>query len=105
MTYEGARSIIGPYLALLGANAAIVGFVSGLGELLGYVLRITSGYLADRTKKYWTITILGYTFNLIAVPLLALVGCCDSDTRRTCRQSDTCSCSRRHVISRRKSRV
>lgn len=51
MTYEGARSIIGPYLALLGANAAIVGFVSGLGELLGYVLRITSGYLADRTKN------------------------------------------------------
>ncbi|VEB34276.1 MFS transporter [Legionella cherrii] len=74
MTYEGSRSITGPYLALLGANAAVVGFVSGFGELLGYALRMVSGYLADRTHKYWTITILGYTFNLLAVPLLALAG-------------------------------
>ncbi|WP_058466125.1 MFS transporter [Legionella cincinnatiensis] len=74
MTYEGARSITGPYLALLGANAAIVGFVSGLGELLGYVVRMVSGYLADRTGKYWTITIVGYICNLLAVPLLALAG-------------------------------
>ena len=72
MTYEGARSITGPYLAVLGANAAIVGFVSGFGELIGYVLRIVSGYLADRTGKYWTITIVGYVCNLFAVPLLAL---------------------------------
>ncbi|MCW8409170.1 MFS transporter [Legionella sp. PATHC035] len=72
MTYEGSRSITGPYLALLGANAAAVGFVSGFGELLGYVLRMVSGYLTDRTHKYWTITILGYTCNLLAVPLLAL---------------------------------
>ncbi|MDR3503584.1 MAG: MFS transporter [Legionella sp.] len=74
MTYEGARSISGPYLAVLGANAAIVGFVSGFGELLGYALRIVSGYLADRTGKYWTITIVGYLCNLLAVPLLALAG-------------------------------
>ena len=74
MTYEGARSITGPYLAVLGANAAIVGFVSGFGELIGYVLRIVSGYLADRTGKYWTITIVGYVCNLFAVPLLALAG-------------------------------
>lgn len=72
MTYEGARSITGPYLALLGANAAIVGFVSGFGELLGYALRIASGYLADRTGRYWAITICGYVCNLLAVPLLAL---------------------------------
>lgn len=74
MTYEGARSITGPYLAILGANGAIVGFVSGFGELVGYALRIVSGYLADRTGKYWTITILGYACNLLAVPLLALAG-------------------------------
>jgi hypothetical protein len=61
-------------LALLGANAAIVGFVSGFRELLGYALRIASGYLAVRTGKYWTITLLGYTCNLLAVPLLALAG-------------------------------
>jgi MFS family permease len=74
MTYEGARSITGPYLAVLGANAAIVGFVAGFGEFVGYALRIVSGYLADRTGKYWTITIVGYACNLLAVPLLALAG-------------------------------
>ncbi len=74
MTYEGARSITGPFLAILGASGAAVGFVAGLGELIGYGLRLLSGYLSDRTGKYWTITILGYTVNLLAVPLLALVG-------------------------------
>jgi len=74
MTYEGARSITGPFLGLLGANAAVVGFVAGFGEFIGYALRIVSGYLADKTGKYWTITIVGYTCNLLAVPLLALAG-------------------------------
>jgi len=36
MTYEGARSISGPYLAFLGANALTVGFVAGFGEFVGY---------------------------------------------------------------------
>ncbi|KTD36359.1 major facilitator superfamily transporter [Legionella nautarum] len=74
MTYEGARSITGPYLALLGANAAVVGFVAGFGEFVGYSLRIVSGYLADRRGQYWAITIVGYILNLLAVPLLALAG-------------------------------
>jgi len=74
MTYEGARSITGPYLATLGANAVVVGFVAGFGELVGYGFRLVSGYLADRTGKYWTITIVGYVCNLLAVPLLALAG-------------------------------
>lgn len=74
MTYEGARSITGPYLALLGANAVVVGFVAGFGEFVGYGFRLVSGYLADRTGKYWTITIIGYICNLLAVPLLALAG-------------------------------
>jgi MFS family permease len=74
MTYEGARSITGQYLAILGANALTVGFVSGFGELIGYSLRLVSGYLADRTGKYWLITIIGYICNLLAVPLLALAG-------------------------------
>jgi MFS family permease len=72
MTYEGARAITGPYLALLGASATVVGVVSGLGELLGYALRLGSGYLSDRTGRYWAITIIGYAVNLFAVPLLAL---------------------------------
>ncbi|NYB51246.1 MAG: MFS transporter [Methanobacteriaceae archaeon] len=74
MTYEGARSITGPYLALLGANAAAVGFVAGFGELIGYALRFLSGYLADKTRRYWFMTITGYAVNLIAVPLLAFAG-------------------------------
>lgn len=74
MTYEGARSITGPYLAILGANAVVVGFVAGFGEFIGYAFRLISGYLSDRTRKYWTITIIGYSINLLAVPLLALAG-------------------------------
>jgi MFS family permease len=74
VTYEGARSITGPFLALLGANAVVVGFVSGFGELVGYSVRLASGYFADKTGRYWSITILGYAVNLIAVPLLALAG-------------------------------
>src|ERR1700688_1611169 len=74
ITYEGARSITGPYLAILGANAAVVGFVAGFGELIGYGLRLVSGYIADRTARYWAITLFGYVCNVMAVPLLALAG-------------------------------
>jgi len=74
VTYEGARSITGPYLSLLGASAAAVGLVAGAGELIGYALRLASGVLADRTRRYWLLTIAGYTLNLAAVPLLALAG-------------------------------
>lgn len=74
MTYEGAHSIIGPYLRDLGASVAIVAFVSGLGEMLGASLRYFSGRLASRTHAYWTITMLGYAMNVIAVPGLAFAG-------------------------------
>lgn len=73
LTYEGARSIIGPYLGLLGATAASIGFVSGLGEFIGYAFRLVTGIISDKTKKYWTMTIVGYALNLVAIPLLALV--------------------------------
>lgn len=72
LTYEGARSIVGPYLLLLGASAATVGFVSGLGEFIGYALRLLTGWLSDRTKRYWLMTIIGYAINLVAIPGLAL---------------------------------
>ena len=72
MTYEGARSITGPYLQVLGASATVVGIVAGLGELIGYALRLATGYLSDRIRKYWFLTILGYVVNLMAVPALAL---------------------------------
>lgn len=74
MTYEAARSITGPYLALLGAGATVVGIVAGFGELIGYALRLVSGYVADRTGKYWAVAMLGYLVNMAAVPALALAG-------------------------------
>src|SRR5216683_6821109 len=74
MTYEGARSIIGPFLASLGASAAIVGFVAGFGELLGYGLRSFSGYFADKSHRHWAFAFVGYSINMLAVPALALAG-------------------------------
>ena len=71
-TYEGARSITGPYLAILGASATLVGFIAGLGELLGYGLRLVSGRLSERTGEFWPITLFGYVVQMSAVPLLAL---------------------------------
>ena len=74
MTYEGARAITGPFLGSLGASAAIVGFVAGFGELVGYALRSVSGYFADKTRQYWTVTFVGYAINMLAVPALAVAG-------------------------------
>ena len=74
MTYEGARSVTGPFLATLGASGTVVGLVAGLGEFIGYGLRLVTGYISDRTGQYWLITGLGYSFNLLAVPLLAYAG-------------------------------
>ena len=73
-TYEGARSVTGPFLGVLGATGTIVGIVAGLGELLGYGLRLVSGSLSERTHKFWPITLLGYLIQMAAVPLLALAG-------------------------------
>jgi MFS family permease len=71
-TYEGSRSITGQYLAVLGANATAVGVIAGFGELVGYALRLFTGRLSERTKKFWSINILGYAVQMAAVPLLAL---------------------------------
>ncbi|MCL6449400.1 MAG: MFS transporter [Armatimonadetes bacterium] len=74
VTYEGARSITGPFLSVLGASATVLGIVTGAAEFTGYGLRLAAGYLADRTEKYWLFTLLGYTVNLLAVPALAFAG-------------------------------
>jgi MFS family permease len=70
--YEGARSVTGPYLAILGASATLVGVIAGGGELLGYGLRLVSGPLSERTGKFWPITLVGYIIQMSAVPLLAI---------------------------------
>ena len=74
MTYEGGASINGPFLGTLGGSAAAISIVAGVGEFLGYSLRSVSGYVADKTGKYWLITFLGYSINLLAVPAMALAG-------------------------------
>lgn len=74
MTHEGASSIRGAYFSLLGASAGAIGFVSGLGEMIGYSMRYVFGRLTDKTKRYWPMTIAGYVLDVLAVPALALVG-------------------------------
>lgn len=69
-THEGARSIYGPFLGLIGASAFIVSFTSGLGEFIGQALRIVTGVIADKSQKYWLMMFLGYAINLLAIPLL-----------------------------------
>lgn len=74
MTHEGASSIRGAYLSIMGASAGAIGFFSGLGELVGYSMRYVFGKLTDKTRRYWPITITGYVLDVMAVPALALVG-------------------------------
>jgi MFS family permease len=72
MVYEGARSVYGPLLAALGASAVVVGLVTGAAEAVALVLRLAFGPIADRTGRYWSLTILGYGLTAVCVPLLAL---------------------------------
>ena len=74
MVYEGARSIIGPYLGTLGASATVVGLVAGVGEFIGYGLRVVSGYAVVRTRHYWTWTIAGYALTVLSVPAIGATG-------------------------------
>lgn len=74
MTHEGASSIRGAYLSIMGASAGAIGFFSGLGELIGYSMRYLFGKITDKTRQYWPITVIGYVLDVMAVPALALVG-------------------------------
>jgi hypothetical protein len=76
MTYEGARSILGPYTSILGGTVLVAGFLA-LGDLIGYLTRAgVGGFLhhVRNPKLYWGIVYAGYLINLGAVPLLAIVG-------------------------------
>src|SRR6266568_2995969 len=66
ITYEGASSINGQFLGMLGASAAAIGIIAGVGEFLGYSLRFVAGYVSDRTGKYWLVTFVGYSVNLLS---------------------------------------
>lgn len=72
MTHEGAKSIYGQFLNIVGASPKVISFVGGLGEFLGSALIFVTSIIASKTKKYWTMTIIGYTINLFCIPMLAL---------------------------------
>ena len=74
MTYEGARSVVGPYLQSLGASATEVGIVVGFGEMIAASLRFFSGRMVDRTRAYWTVAICGYFLNVVVIPAMAFAG-------------------------------
>jgi len=73
-TYEGGAAINGQFLASLGASAAAISIIAGAGEFFGYALRSVAGWTADKTGKYWLVTIVGFAINLFAVPAMALAG-------------------------------
>ena len=70
MAYEGMRGLNGPFLAFLGASGTAVGLIAGGGELVGYVVRLFSGRIAQRTGAYWAIAIGGYAISMLAAPLM-----------------------------------
>ncbi|WP_432046482.1 hypothetical protein [Streptomyces asiaticus] len=72
--YEGARSVTGPLLASLGASSLVVGVVTGAGEAAALGLRLVSGPLADRTRRFWGLAIAGYALTAVSVPLLGVAG-------------------------------
>jgi MFS family permease len=75
MTYEGARSILGPYVEVLGASAIVAGALA-LGDFVGYVMRLVTGGIVGYFKSsriLWLFVIIGYMINLFSVPALAVV--------------------------------
>jgi len=73
LTYQAGRSLNGPLLSVMGADAALVGLIAGLAEFLGYALRLATGAMVDKSKAYWGFTLAGYGM-VAAVPLMALAG-------------------------------
>lgn len=76
ITYEGARSISGPFLESLGAIPLAAAIV-GSGELLSYLARFLGGYIATVFRSslvLWGTVAFGYFVNLIVIPFLAFVG-------------------------------
>src|SRR5690348_10791045 len=74
VTYEGGAAINGQFLGSLGASAAAISIIAGLGEFLGYSLRLPAGYFADRSGRYWVVTFVGYVINTLVVPAMAIAG-------------------------------
>src|SRR4030067_563485 len=69
VVYEGSRGLVPDYLGFLGATSVVVGWIGGLGDFLGYALRLVSGFLSDLTHAYWVFIFVGYGL-IVSIPLL-----------------------------------
>ena len=69
MVYESARGANSQYFNLLSVSAAQVGLVFGIGEFLGYFLRLLAGVASDKSGKHWVFIFVGYGM-LLVVPLM-----------------------------------
>jgi MFS family permease len=69
LVYESARGANSQYFNLLSISAAQVGLVFGIGEFLGYFLRLLAGVLSDRSGRYWIFIFVGYGM-LLVVPFM-----------------------------------
>ena len=69
MVYESARGANSQYFNLLSISAAQVGLVFGIGEFLGYFLRLLAGVLSDKSGKHWIFIFVGYGM-LLVVPFM-----------------------------------
>lgn len=59
---------------ILGAGATFVGLVGGFSESTDSVLRIVSGWLSDKFKKYKALALLGYGFSTLTKPFMYFAG-------------------------------
>lgn len=69
MVYESARGANSQYFNLLNISAYQVGLVFGIGEFLGYFLRLLAGVLSDKSGKHWLFIFVGYGM-LSVVPFM-----------------------------------
>lgn len=59
------------FLATLGAGATFLGLVEGIADATASLLKLGSGYLADRVSRRKPLVVLGYGIAALARPLMA----------------------------------
>ncbi len=74
---DASSEMIYPLLPLfltgtLGASTAFLGLIEGAAESASSLLKLASGWMADRTGRRKPLTVLGYTIAALARPLIAV---------------------------------